>query len=92
MLLKLFVELLDLLEDSVAAGLVTLLGLADGVELRLELLLALAVGRVLVVRLGEVELSLAGVLAMVSTARQALLFACDAATRRLVGIRATVRM
>jgi hypothetical protein len=66
LLLKLLVELLDLLEDGVASGLVTLLRLADGVKFRLELLLALCVGRVLVVGLGEVELSFAGVLFIVS--------------------------
>jgi hypothetical protein len=66
LLLKLLVELLDLLEDGITSGLVALLGLADGVELRLEFLLALCVWRVLVVGLGEVELSLAGVLVVVS--------------------------
>jgi hypothetical protein len=43
LLLKLVVELLDLFEDGVAAGLVALLRLADRVELRLEFLLALPV-------------------------------------------------
>jgi hypothetical protein len=60
--LELLVELLDLLEDGIAPGLVALLRLADGVQLGLELLLALSVGRVLVVGAGEVELGLAGVL------------------------------
>jgi hypothetical protein len=60
--LELLVQLLDLLEDDVARRLVSLLRLADGVELGLELLLALGVGRVLVVWAGGVELSLAGVL------------------------------
>jgi hypothetical protein len=60
--LELLVQLLDLLEDDVARRLVSLLRLANGVELGLELLLALAVGRVLVVWAGGVELSLASVL------------------------------
>ena len=54
LLLELLIELLDLLKDGVAAGLVALLRLANRVEFCLKLLLALAVGRVLVVRFGEV--------------------------------------
>jgi hypothetical protein len=60
--LELLVELLHLLEDGIATGLVALLGLADSVQLSLELLLALGIGRVLVVRAGGVELGLSGVL------------------------------
>jgi hypothetical protein len=56
--------------DGAAGGLVALLGLADGIELRLQLLLALRVRRVLVVGACEVELGFAGVLVMlVSAAR-----------------------
>jgi hypothetical protein len=60
--LELLVQLLDLLEDNVARRLVSLLCLTDGVELGLEFLLALAVGRVLVVRAGRVKLGFASVL------------------------------
>jgi hypothetical protein len=60
--LELLVELLDLLEDGVAPRLVALLGLADGIQFGLQLLLALSVRGVLVVGAGEVELGLAGVL------------------------------
>jgi hypothetical protein len=60
--LELLIELLHLLEDGIATGLVALLGLAYSVQLSLELLLALGVGRVLVVRACGVELGLSGVL------------------------------
>lgn len=86
LLLKLVVELLDLFENGITAGLVSLLCLADGVELGLELLLAFGIGRVLVVRLCIIELSLAGVLAMVSTGCQTLMSACDAGTRRSISV------
>lgn len=59
---ELLVKLLHLLEDGIAAGLVALLGLADGVQFGLELLLALGVGGVLVVRTGGVKLGLGSIL------------------------------
>lgn len=92
LLLKLVVELLDLLENGIAARLVPLLCLADSVELGLELLLTFGIGRVLVVRLCIVELSLAGVLAMVSTGCQTLISACDAGTRRPINTRSTYQL
>jgi len=48
--------------DSTTRGLVALLGLANGIKLGLQLLLALSVWRVLIVRAGDVELGFAGVL------------------------------
>jgi hypothetical protein len=46
--LELLIKLLDLLVDGAAGGLVALLGLANGIELGLKLLLALRVRGVLV--------------------------------------------
>ena len=60
--LELLIELLHLLKDGIATRLVALLGLANSVQLGLELLLALGIRGVLVVRAGGVELGLSGVL------------------------------
>lgn len=60
--LELLVQALDLIHDGSAARLLTLLGLADRVELRLELLLAEGIRRVLVVGAGGVELGFGGIL------------------------------
>jgi hypothetical protein len=54
--------------DGAAGGLVALLGLSNGVEFGLELLLALSVRGVLVVRAGDVKLGFASVLSALANA------------------------